>query len=282
MVDLDKLLITSHGHAAVLRERSDTGAFSVCIPSMRLGTLWFYSNGEPMLTTSLLMGSYRFSITNAPESPCCTANMDQTVRKAVVGLRQIAAESVAIDDGAHSDRISGYATELADAIGYVEPSADLLAARELAAQDFDDQCGNEPDFARYVIMSHDGETLLATDDRRAILDRFRSGELDESLCVKLSQGGIARGRNLAAADAEKQRIADMAAAPRREHIAADRLTIFISGPQGAGKTRLAHWLTSSLDERKGRESTASIARLNPRVIELRDGREFDPVNEVFL
>lgn len=208
--------------------------------------------------------------------------LNPTIRKLVIGLRQVATDLVGRGERdvpvlseehgydleampQYADRINGYATELAQAIGYIEPSAELVAAREMAAKVFE----------RHLLRPVRVAPGMTYTNGRGVALAIREGALDRIDVVQDLLQAVYAGRALAEADARKQRIADMLRPPVREsYRVPDRLTVTIEGPQASGKTRVARWIISKV---------AGYVGLNPLVIEIgSDGRRFDVRNEVFL
>lgn len=224
-----------------------------------------------------------------------TDELTPTIRKLVTGLRQVARDMVGQSEARmedtsveakgflseamdqYADRVGGYATELAQAIGYVEASPDLLAARELAANVVGRLVTRDIQMGRVssIRLGGDDQTLYASEAVRAIL----GGEQDESDIVQDMLVAIERGRSLGAEAVRAQRIAAMMQQSRR---APDKLTLTIQGPQGSGKTLLANWLIDQGDIFV-RPTYQGSRRLTPQIIEIgTDGRRFDVRNEVFL
>lgn len=214
--------------------------------------------------------------------------LDQdTLPKIVTGLRQISQE---LSGGnpriygmeAHADRISGFAAELADAIGFKEPSADLIAARELAAQNALAMGRTFPLIAAFTFIDEAGSALFQ-DDPVGAAARFRAGRADSCCTVVFALRAIEEGRRLAAVEADQQRARDMASAPRdAASITPDHLTITIDGPAGSGKTILAELLQQHFPHEYRPAYHVHAARLDPRIIEMREGRRFDVRADAFL
>lgn len=223
-----------------------------------------------------------------------TDELTPTIRKLVTGLRQVSRDmlgqsearmedtsveakgflSEAMDQ--YADRVGGYASELAQAIGYVEASPDLLAARELAANVVGRLVTRDIQMGRVSSIRLGGgeQTMYASEAVRAIL----GGEQDESDIVQDMLVAIERGRALAANGYRAERIAAMLR-PAPRQAPPERLTITVDGPQGSGKTRVAEFL-AGIGE-MGR-SPYCIVSYYPAIVEMRDGRRFDVRNEVFL
>lgn len=109
-----------------------------------------------------------------------------TVRKIATGLRQIAAESVAIDGGTHSDRLNGYAAELEAELeiaapyvrnkaGFEEAGAKLDAARAASTAKDVMEAGytasNQPDFG----APHDVPLLVLDDNEHESSAVYQAG-----------------------------------------------------------------------------------------------------------
>ncbi len=283
MLNLDRALITTDGRAAVLRERKEL-AFSVQVAGAGDNALWFYNTGEPHVSTALVLGK-GVLLTNAT-----VQHDDNLIRKLVTGLRQVTdnmvkqAEGRMEDDSVESkgflaeamdqyaDRINGYATELAQSIGYVEPSPEMMVARRMTI-DVLTRMG-----AGRVVMRREPRTILET---TAAMIAVTNGDFDDCDLMQDILQAIYAGRALAEGDHRKQRIADMMSAPTAtlERIVPDRLTITIDGPRGSGKTTLAEYLVGV-----GEMARRPFGRISylPAVIEMREGRRFDVRNEVFL
>lgn len=295
MLDLTKPLITSDGRAAVLLRRcGDT--FSAQVAGSTQPELWFYGDGRPVLGSELLMGFDRFTIANAPDA-AVTADVGEVVRKVLTGLRQVAGDmvgrgnrGVSVSSEEHgfdlealpqyADRITGYARELADSIGYKQPSDDLLAARELVAEQVLATAKWAP--GAIFMMVDEGGAELFRDDTGGTVARLRAGRADNCTLVVNALRAINKGRELAEADAQRQRIQDMLSAPREVRSVPDQLTITIDGPQGSGKTLLGEAMVREFPSDYRPLHKRGAVRLDPRIVEMREGRPFDVRNEVFL
>ncbi|WP_430636134.1 hypothetical protein [Sphingomonas hankookensis] len=253
-------------------------------------TYSFAEDGYPLFSSEVAMGGGRFTIVNAPE----TADIPSALRKMVVGLRQLVSDMVGQSEARmedtsveakgflseamdqYADRVAGYATELAQSIGYVEASPDLLAARELASNIVGRLVTRDIQLGRASSIRLDrgatARSMTATEAVQAILE----GHEDDTVIVKDMLVAIERGRTLAANDFRAERIAEMLRPPAREgYRAPARLTVTLEGPQASGKTRVAQWIIAKVG--------GYIGGVDPQVIEVGgDGRRFDVRNEEYL
>lgn len=166
----------------------------------------------------------------------------------------------------YADQLDGFATELAQAIGYSPASAELLAAREMAASVL----------TRMIIRSSTpltiqlrlGQGVPAVPAASAV-DEIVTGRHDDSDIVQDLLLAIERGRELAATG-------------RRAAAAPDRLTITVDGPACSNKTMLGEALRREFPFDYRPLHAAGIHHLDPAIVEIRDGRPFDVRNEEFL
>jgi hypothetical protein len=173
-------------------------------------------------------------------------------------VKSLGAVATVLKDGPRHDDAVALAG-MAERIKAMGVTPDLLAAREMAA---DGLSSSLPYGMEGFVFDLMGAELMRGGPK-AIAAAFRSGRLDRSKEVQTILSAINHGR------------------AQRE--TPDRLTVTIDGPQGSGKTQLADHLNRlgwPIRIRPAYE--ASGIKVDPRIIEIRDGRSFDVRADEFL